>query len=126
MAEGPIGDKSGFLLSARQSYIGFVLGLALKGNSSFDFAVAPSSSDVTGIFDTTLSSRDTFRLVTVGSLDTLKFLFDSPVSKDNSGRGTFYYKTAFYRLIPEYTHKYDDGSATRLSLESARIGSTFS
>lgn len=119
LVEGPLGD-GGLLLGGRVSYVGFVLKALFKGNSNFDLTTAPEFSDVVGVYDTPLTARDNLRLVTVGSLDTLEFLFTSPVSKSNSGRGTFYMKNAFVRLIPEYTHKYEDGAATRLSLAAGR------
>ncbi len=120
LLEGPVGEKGSFLISARQSYIGAVLRRALKNNSSLNFTVAPQFSDTTAIYETELTPRDHFKLVAVGSRDQLEFLFTQPVKQDPSIRGKFNNVTAFYRLIPEWTHKHSESTRSRFSLGFGR------
>ncbi|MBC7692352.1 MAG: TonB-dependent receptor [Methylotenera sp.] len=118
--EGPVGKDSSFLLGVRKSYVGEVLKAALKNNEDFNLTAAPSFSDVTGVYDTRLTERDEFRLVTDGSIDTLEFLLKQPVNQDPALRGTFYNKTAFFRVIPELTHRNSERTTTRYSLGFGR------
>lgn len=116
LIEGPIDEKSSYLLTARYSYIGFVLGQALKDNPRFDLTVAPSFADITGIYHRHLSPDDELKVVTIASRDELKFLFKEPLREDPSVRGNFSSETGFYRLIPQWTHRFDPDTTGRLSL----------
>jgi outer membrane receptor protein involved in Fe transport len=115
MLEGPAGEHGEFFLGARQSYIGLVLKAALKGNSNFDLSVAPDFGDLTGIYQQEVTPIDTFRLVEVGSLDTLNFIFNEPVSAAPSVRGSFSELTGFFRLMPEWVHRHSPRTTSRLS-----------
>lgn len=115
LLEGPLDDKSAFLATARYSYIGVVLAQALKDNPAFDLTVAPAFGDFTFIYTRKMSPKDDFKLTTLVSRDELKFLFREPLRADPSIRGNFSNETSFYRLIPQWTRKYDDGAVSRLS-----------
>lgn len=115
MLEGPISDHSSFLFGLRQSYIGVVLRKALKKNSNFDFTAAPDFRDTVLEYKNTLSSQDTFRLVGIGSQDTLGFLIKQPSGNDGAIRGSLDQETDFVRLIPEWTHKFNTDAVGRAS-----------
>ena len=116
MVEGPAGDKSSFLIGARQSYIGFVLGLVAKNNKDFNLTVAPDYEDLISVYKTEVTPIDTFKLVGVGSRDRLQFVLSQPVKQDPSIRGTFNDSTDFFRLIPEWTHHHSSTVISRYSL----------
>ncbi|MBI3557124.1 MAG: carboxypeptidase-like regulatory domain-containing protein [Deltaproteobacteria bacterium] len=120
LLEGPVGEYGSFMVSARQSYIGAVLRRALKNNSSLNLTVAPQFSDTTMMYETELTPRDHFKVVGVGSRDQLEFLFTQPVKQDPSIRGNFDNITAFYRLIPQLTHKHSETTTSRYSLGFGR------
>ncbi len=82
--------------------------------------MAPEFQDVTGIYQTQLTPIDKFRLVTVGSLDTLSFVLSQPVKSNPSLRGNFSTLTAFYRVIPQLTHRHSPRTTSRLSFGFGR------
>ncbi|MBL7716133.1 MAG: TonB-dependent receptor plug domain-containing protein [Bdellovibrionales bacterium] len=108
--------KHSYLFSARQSYIGALLRAFAPKDSSFNLTVAPEFRDLTGVWQSRLNERDTFRLTAVGSQDTLEFLLKEPVEQDPSIRGSFSNRTSFYRFIPQWTRKYSDDRFFRASL----------
>lgn len=120
MVEGPVGEKSSFYLGARQSYIGLVLRALFAGNSDFNLTVAPDFRDLTGIFQSEVTPIDTFKLSTVGSLDTLSFVLNAPVDSNPALRGEFSTLTGFFRLIPQLTHRLSPRTVSRLSLGLGR------
>lgn len=116
LAEGPIGDQGGWLISGRQSYIGSVLKAVFKKNENFDLTVAPSYRDFTLGVDYDYSPKDQVRLTGVYSRDELTFLFKQPLKADPSIRGSFDNVTQFWRLIPQWTHRHSDSSVSKFSL----------
>ncbi len=118
--EGPAGEKGRFLLGARQSYIGAILGAVAGNNDSFNFTLAPTFGDVVGIYERPLSSRDEFKVVTVASSDELSFVLKQPVGADPSIRGQFNTKTQFFRVIPELQHIHSSRTRSRWSLGMGR------
>ncbi len=121
--EGPVGDKNkkgSFLFGIRKSYIGEVLRIVAKDNDDFNLTAAPSYSDLTGIYDVDLTERDKFRLVAVGSLDTLEFVLKEPVDEDPEIRGNFSSQTSFFRIIPQLTHTHSERTVSRWSLGLGR------
>jgi hypothetical protein len=116
LIEGPIDDKSSFLITGRYSYIGYVLKAAVKGNDSFDLTVAPSFADLAGIYDLKASAKDHVRVLVIGSKDELKFLLKEPIGNDPQIRGDFSDETSFYRIIPQLTHIHSDTATSRWSL----------
>lgn len=116
MIEGPINDHSSFLWGLRQSYVGFALKAALGShNSNLDLTAVPEFRDTVFEYKNRISSSDSFRLIGVGSQDTLAFLFPQPSNEDPSIRGGFHDETDFVRLIPEWTHKFNEDLTGRLS-----------
>jgi hypothetical protein len=118
--EGPAGEKGRFLLGARQSYIGAILKAATSDNSAFNLTLAPTFGDVIGIYERPLTDRDEFKIVTVGSSDTLSFLLKQPAGADPSLRGEFETSTKFFRVIPQLTHRHSDITTSRFSLGVGR------
>ena len=121
LVEGPINDHSSFLLAARQSYIGFVLRAVVgKNNKNLNFTAAPDFEDVMSEYRFQVTPKDSFKLLGVGSRDTLGFLFAQPAKQDPSIRGNFSTETDFYRLIPEWTHNYSKDVIGRTSFGFGR------
>jgi hypothetical protein len=120
MIEGPIDDKSSYLVSGRYSYLGFILAAALKGNDQVDLTVAPSFYDLSAIYLNHITPSDEFKFTSLGSHDELKFVFKQPLKTDPSIRGDFDNETSFYRLIPQWTHKYSDDAQSKVALGVGR------
>lgn len=120
MIETPIGKKSSALLGFRQSYIGNVLGLVAKNNPSFNLTVAPKYTDILGIFNSELMPKGDFKLTALASQDSLGFVLKEPVEEDPTFRGDFDSKTSFVRLIPQFTYRHSESTATRYSLGLGR------
>ncbi len=113
--DGPVHEKGGLFLSARKSYIGAVLKTIFKDNEDFNLTVAPDFMDLTGIYEHRVTPIDRFRLVTVASQDTLEFVLPQPVDSEPELRGGFSTKTAFFRLIPQWTHHHSPRTISRWS-----------
>jgi hypothetical protein len=124
LVEGKINEKSEYLLSARYSYIGFILRQALKDNEQLNLTVAPEFSDLTAIYTYRPQKDEELKIASVASKDTLEFLFKEPVEQDPSVRGTFSNETSFYRLIPQWSRTFDTQRTARLSaaLGQDRVG----
>lgn len=120
LIEGPSGERGSYLLTARYSYLGAVLRAVLKDQDRFDLTVAPSFADLTGLYKYRLSENDQLRVLGIGSSDQLEFLFKEPLSEDPKLRGEFRNKTTFYRLIPQWERRHQDGARTRVSLGFGR------
>lgn len=120
LLEGPITEHSSFLIGGRQSYIGAVLKAALKNNSSFNLTVAPDFEDLIAQFQVDFSPADAFKFVAFGSSDSLGFVLPQPANTDPSIRGSFSDSTSFFRLIPQFTHKFDGGLTSRFWLGFGR------
>jgi hypothetical protein len=114
--ETPLDEKSSLFFGLRKSYIGAVLKAATKNESDFAFTAAPSFDDASLIYQRKVTDRDDFKLVMVGSRDTLEFLLSKPVDGDPSLRGDFYNRTAFVRVIPQWVKRHENGSVSRASL----------
>jgi hypothetical protein len=116
--EGPLPGpgEGGFIIGGRQSYIGAVLKNVLN-NASDDFALtaAPTFSDLSAIFRWRLGEKDEFKLTSTISSDSLNLLFEDPAAG-----GGFSNATVFYRLIPQWTHKFSPDLTARFSLGFGR------
>ena len=124
LVEGPVGPSAsathdpaaGFLVSIRQSYIGEVLRAGFKNNSDFNLTVAPEYRDATAIYQVSPGWRDDFKTTFHISEDSLAFLLKEPVKRDPSIRGSFTSSTAFFRFIPQWTHRHGASTVSRFSL----------
>ena len=125
LAEGPINDHSSFLIGLRQSYIELVLGAVAKNNANFNLVAAPDFRDTVLVYRNAFTPIDTFRVVTVGSMDSLAFLLKEPVGRGGSIRGTFSQETDFFRIIPEWTHKYNSDVIGRASVGIGKDWTSF-
>lgn len=116
MVEGPIDETSSYLVAARYSYLGLVLGEALKDEPAFNLTVAPSFGDLAGIYKKKLSNGDEFKFLSIVSHDELKFVLNEPLREDPGLRGEFSNTTDFYRLIPQWERRLSASEAWRASL----------
>ncbi len=116
LGQGATGKPGGFLVSIRQSYIGQVLRAAFKTNSDFNLTVAPEYRDATALYEIELTERDKLKTTFHISEDSLGFLLAEPVKSDPSIRGGFTSSTAFFRLIPQLTHRHGENTVSRWSV----------
>ena len=116
--EGPLPGpgEGGFIIGGRQSYIGAVLKNILnKASDDFALTAAPTFSDLSAIFRWKLGEKDEFKLTSTVSSDSLDLLFEDPAAG-----GGFSNETLFYRLIPQWTHKFSSDLTGRFSLGFGR------
>jgi hypothetical protein len=109
-------SKSSYFLGARQSYVGLILKQLFKNNDSFDLTVAPTYSDISLIYNYNINEDNKFKLTSIGSSDSLKFLFKKPLDTDPTVRGEFSNKTEFFRLIPQYTYRHSASTKLNTSI----------
>jgi hypothetical protein len=126
LIQGAINDHSSYLFGARQSYIGFVLGAVLKNNKDLSLTVVPDFRDTVLEYRNQLNAQDTFKVVAVGSMDSLGFAIKQPPEQDPTIRGNLSNETDFYRIIPEWTHKFDATKIARLSFGVGQDSTEFS
>jgi hypothetical protein len=117
LVEGPIDEKSSFLVSGRYSYIGQVLKAVAKENEDFELTAAPTYYDFTSIYKNKINDRNEFKTTFIFSKDELELILNKPANDDPSLRGDFYNRTEFFRIIPQLTtqlsgkHKMDNSLA---------------
>ena len=116
LIEGPINQKSSFLLSMRKSWVGEVLNKVAEEEESFDFTIAPSYSDLSGIYEYQISKNKKLSLTGIYSLDKFEFVLDEPFNNDPSTRGDFSNETSFYRLMTRYDWKLGESEKIFASL----------
>jgi hypothetical protein len=107
LIEGPIDQKSSFLVSGRYSYIGQVLKAVAKENDNFELTAAPTYYDFTGIYVNELNERNKFRTTFVFSRDELELILNRAANNDTELRGNFESQTQFFRVIPQLTTQLD-------------------
>jgi hypothetical protein len=61
LIEGPINDRSSFLISGRYSYIGQVLKAVAKENEDLELTAAPTYYDFTGIYRRKIDEKNEFK-----------------------------------------------------------------
>ena len=105
LVEGPLSDKSSFLLSARKSWVGEVLKKVAEEEDGFDFTVAPSYTDATLVYEYNKTKSKKYSVTGLYSLDELKFVLDMPLGNDPSTRGDFKNETGFWRVIGRLDHE---------------------
>ncbi len=106
--EKRIDEDSSYLISARHSYVGLILGKIAEKREDFNLTVVPEFTDFTAIYHRRLSGSENLKVVAVASRDSLGFLLKEPFKDDPAFRGNFRNETIFYRLIPQW--KKDLGS----------------
>lgn len=105
LLEGPVSEKSSFLISTRRSWIGEVLKKIAQKEESFDFTVAPTYTDATLVYEYNKNKRKKYTFTGLYSLDELKFILDMPLGNDPSTRGDFKNETTFNRVIGRFDHE---------------------
>ena len=126
LIEGPINNHSSFLFGLRQSYIGFVLGaVGSSGTKGIALTAVPDFRDTVFEYRNQLNAQDTFKMVAIGSTDRLGFAIKQPADQDPSIRGNLDDETEFFRVIPEWTHKFDAAATARASFGIGRDWNLF-
>lgn len=103
LIEGPIDEKSSFLVGGRYSYIGQVLQKVAEENEDFELTAAPTYYDFTSIYRRKLNDNNELKTTFIASKDELELILNKPANNDPSLRGGFYNRTEFFRLIPQLT-----------------------
>ncbi len=116
LVEGPIDEKSSYLISGRYSYIGYVLKAAAKNNKDFNLTVAPVFYDFNAQYHRKLNAQEEVRVFSILSHDEFKFVLNKPVGNDPKLRGNFVNTTDFYRIIPQWNKQIDESRKVSASL----------
>lgn len=108
LVEGPIDNKSSFLIAGRYSYIGQVLKAVAKENDDFELTAAPTYYDLTGIYKNKINDKNDFKTTVIVSKDELELVLNKPAANDPKLRGNFYNRTEFFRIIPQVTTRLNE------------------
>ncbi len=107
MAEGRIGKKGGsFIVSARRSYIDFILPRVIPEDAGLNFTLAPRYSDYQVLFDHPIK-RGEFTARAFGSSDKLRLILSSPNESGTDSRNSVTNTTYFHRQDLAYRHRVD-------------------
>ncbi len=105
--EGPIGEKGGFALAVRRSYIDYLLNAAVPDNAPVNLITAPRYYDYQLLANYRPAPAHDIRAMVFGSDDRLELLFQNPgaltaqLSNNNLGFSTTFYRSQFqYNFIP--------------------------
>ncbi len=120
--ETPVGETGSLTLGLRRSYIGNVLKAVskVKEDSDFSLTAAPTFQDFTLVYDQPLSVNDDFKFDFILSDDLFEFVLKDSPENDPKIRGSFETRTSFLRLIPQWTHRHDERTTSRLSFGFGR------
>jgi hypothetical protein len=119
LLEGPIDEKSSFLVAGRYSYIGQVLQKVAESNDNLELTAAPTYYDITSIYTREINEKNIFKTTFVASRDELELIFNRSINNDPGLTGNFYNRTQFFRIIPQLTTQIN--STTKLD-NSIAIG----
>ncbi len=103
LIEGPIDEKSSFLVAGRYSYIGQVLKAVADKNADFELTAAPTYYDFTSIYNRQINEQNKLKATFVASRDELKLIANKGFDNDPGLKGSFYNRTEFFRFIPQVT-----------------------
>ncbi len=118
--EARIDENSTYLISARHSYIGLLLGKVAEKRDDFNLTVVPEFTDFTAIYHRKLEAAANLKVVALASRDSLGFLLKEPFKDDPALRGNFKNETIFYRLIPQWQKDLGSDGNLNLSLAAGR------
>ncbi|HEU4578202.1 MAG TPA: TonB-dependent receptor, partial [Polyangiaceae bacterium] len=97
LVQGPIGDKTRFLLGGRRSWVDAWLGPTLR-SAGVQVSTAPVYYDAQAMIEHDVTRDTTLRLFVFGSDDKLKLLFASPDASDPATGGDLLLHTGFSRV----------------------------
>jgi hypothetical protein len=120
LLEGPIDEKSSFLVAGRYSYVGHVLKAVANQSDNFELTAAPTFYDFTAAYDREINQNNKFRVTMVASRDELDLVLNKTSSGDPGLRGSLYNRTEFFRVIPQLTTQLDSKTKMDHSLGLGR------
>jgi hypothetical protein len=120
MFEGPLSEKSSYLVAGRYSYVGHVLKAVATSNEDFELTTAPTYGDAIAIYDRELSDNWNFKTTFIASRDNLELALNRAAQDDPQLRGNFQNTTEFFRLLPQLTGRLDARTTTDHSLAIGR------
>jgi TonB family protein len=97
VVQGPLGDKTRFMLGGRRSWVDAWLGPVLR-SGGVEVSTAPVYYDAQALIEHDVTDDTTLRLFVFGSDDRLKLLVASPDSSDPAVGGDLLLHTGFSRL----------------------------
>ncbi len=97
MVEGPLGERTRFLVAGRRSWVDAWLGPVMRSGGT-GVTTAPVYADAQVVLEHDLSSSTTARLAFFGGDDRLALLLTSPDAKDPGFGGSFSARTTFTRV----------------------------
>ncbi|MCC7541791.1 MAG: TonB-dependent receptor, partial [Deltaproteobacteria bacterium] len=113
LVEGPIGERGGFFVGARRSYVDFFLEAFIPEDIG-QIVAAPVYWDYQTLGQYRITPRDRLRLFAFGSSDRFEFLFTDPNEMDPALRGDASLSTGFHRANLSWLHTLGGGSEIEL------------
>lgn len=105
--QGPVGEKSAYLGSARFGYVGPAAAVFAQSTSLFNLTSVPIYTDGSFLFQSEITPKLTFKTLTAISYDTLGLQLKDPIKDINQGSG-------FVRILPQLTYRATPDSTLRL------------
>jgi TonB family protein len=116
LVETPIGEDWSVAVSARRSYIDWILKAVLPEDGGFELTVAPRYYDYQVVADWHPDASDNLRLFLFGSDDKLVFVLGDDVADNPNFGGGIDFRTLFHQLQIRWDHRFGAGVENQLNL----------
>lgn len=123
--EVPLGKKGGIALSARRSYIDYIIQAAVPENAPVDVVTAPRYYDLHLVANYRPSPAHDLRLFMIGSDDRLEFLFENAVADPTTNIPRLTLSSSFYRSLLTYRFVPNDRLENMLRVSQGRNWTLF-
>jgi TonB family protein len=107
LAEGPVGERGAFAISAKRSYVDFWFKNVIP-EDALGVTASPVYYDYQAIYSYKAESGAKLRLMAFGSADIFKLTLKTPVDGDPAVKGNFGQRTAFHRLQGTWKQPFGD------------------
>lgn len=125
LAEGPLGERTRFLVAGRRSWVDAWLGPVLRGSGA-GVTTAPRYLDGQLVLEHDLSDRTTARLAFFGGDDRLAILLNAPDASDPGLGGALASRVSFTRLQARLTSRLAEGLRLETTAAWGTDSSSFS
>lgn len=120
MFEGPIDEKSSYLVSGRYSYIGYALQAVANSSDDLELTTAPTYADALGMYTRELNANWNLSTTLIASRDNAELIVNRAAQDDPQLRGSISNTTQFFRLITQVSGRLSDETTTEHSIAIGR------
>jgi TonB family protein len=120
LVEGPVGQRGGFAVAAKRSYIDLWLNQVVPSGST-SITASPVYYDYQAIYTYRPENGDRLRLMAYGSGDIFRLLLANPSDGDPAVSGNVGQATAFHRVQAGWRHSYAPGVEHDISITAGYL-----